>query len=746
MGETQLDMDSQGEVFYLPQDGDTLTRECKETRNQDSRYKNKTNSRKDCKCGRTLLPSHGAIEELPKLEGYGPKTSKSVSEDISNEVRESPDASLVEELVFDHVKADYNYHQRERVVSGNNYTRMNYNYSAKKAHPSAHRNIVPRAVLIKNGLRPLNTVRPVNTAHPKTRPKAVNTARPNSAVVNAVRANQVNSIKASACWVWRPTKLNRSRHMIGNMSYLLDFKEFDGGYVTFGGGAKGGKITGKETLKTGKLDFKDAYFVKELQFNQTCVAFLKGKQHKASSEAIDTVCYVQNKVLIVKPHNKTPYELFRGRTPALNFMRPFRCHVTILNALDYLGKFDGKFDEGFFIGYSLNSKDFRVYNIRTRKVEENLHIRFLEDKSIIAGDGPKRLFDIGVLTKLMNYVPVVACTNSNDFVDGSLFDSSSKNASDDEPQPFSNAGKKEDEGLSKESRIDDQERPENSSQDINTVGPSINTANSNANTDHAPLKATHADFFGDETESDVQTRRMIKTTNEQEFISVVYEGKTHEDLYTYLFAGFLSQEEPKRIAKALCDSAWGKRTIGIKWVFRNKKDERGTVIRNKERLVAQGHTQEEGIDYDEVFAPVARIEAIRLFLAYASFMGFMVYQMDVKSAFLYGMIEEEVYVCQPLGFEDPDYPDKVYKVVKALYGLHQAPRAGLFSFTDVRTASTPMDTKKPLLKDSDGDDVDVHLYRSKDWNIDVSTSSMTIQYFCKILPVDLVAFPDRTML
>nr|GFA11748.1 putative ribonuclease H-like domain-containing protein [Tanacetum cinerariifolium]GFA18693.1 putative ribonuclease H-like domain-containing protein [Tanacetum cinerariifolium] len=110
-------------------------------------------------------------------------------------------------------------------------------------------------------------------------------------------------------------------------------------------------------------------------------------------------------------------------------------------------------------------------------------------------------------------------------------------------------------------------------------------------------------------------------------------------------------------------------------VYRNKKDERGIVVRNKARLVAQGHTQEEGIDYEEVFAPVARIEAIRLFLAYASFMGFMVYQMDVKSAFLYETIEEEVYVCQPPGFEDPDHPDKVYKVVKALYGLHQAPRA-----------------------------------------------------------------------
>ncbi|GJX84836.1 putative ribonuclease H-like domain-containing protein [Tanacetum coccineum] len=125
----------------------------------------------------------------------------------------------------------------------------------------------------------------------------------------------------------------------------------------------------------------------------------------------------------------------------------------------------------------------------------------------------------------------------------------------------------------------------------------------------------------------------------------------------------------------LVDLPYGKRAIGTKWVYRNKKDERGIVVRNKARLVAQGYTQEEGIDYDEVFAPVARIEAIRLFLAYASFKDFVVYQMDVKSAFLYGKIEEEVYVCQPPGFEDPEFPDRVYKVEKALYGLHQAPRA-----------------------------------------------------------------------
>ncbi|GJT57623.1 putative ribonuclease H-like domain-containing protein [Tanacetum coccineum] len=129
-------------------------------------------------------------------------------------------------------------------------------------------------------------------------------------------------------------------------------------------------------------------------------------------------------------------------------------------------------------------------------------------------------------------------------------------------------------------------------------------------------------------------------------------------------------EEPKKISEALQDDSW------VEAMQEELlQDKRGVVVRNKARLVAQGYTQEEGIDYDEVFAPVARIEAIRLFLAFASFMGFIVYQMDVKSAFLYGTIDEEVYVSQPPGFVDPDHPKKVYKVVKALYGLHQAPRA-----------------------------------------------------------------------
>nr|GEV86542.1 retrovirus-related Pol polyprotein from transposon TNT 1-94 [Tanacetum cinerariifolium] len=209
-----------------------------------------------------------------------------------------------------------------------------------------------------------------------------------------------------------------------------------------------------------------------------------------------------------------------------------------------------------------------------------------------------------------------------------------------------------------------------------------------------------------------------------------------------------TRNKSKENVWTLVDCPKGVRPIGTKWVLKNKKDEKEIVIKNKARLVAQGHTQEEGIDYDEEFTPVARIEAIRLFLAYASFMGFTVYQMDVKSVVLYGTIDEEVYVMQPPGFQDPEYPARVYKVEKAMYGLHQAPRAwygtlskylltngfqrvlqkedGIFlsqdkyvgdilkkfGYTDVRSLNTPMDKENPWGKDGTGKDVDLYIYRS----------------------------------
>ncbi|GJZ98511.1 putative ribonuclease H-like domain-containing protein [Tanacetum coccineum] len=222
-----------------------------------------------------------------------------------------------------------------------------------------------------------------------------------------------------------------------------------------------------------------------------------------------------------------------------------------------------------------------------------------------------------------------------------------------------------------------------------------------------------------DVQSSVQTRRMTTSYSEQGFLSAIYEGKTHQDLHTCLFACFLSQEEPKRVSKALSDPAWveamqeellqfklqkvwilvdlpkGHRAIGTKWVYRNKKDERGIVIRNKARLVAQGHTQEEGIDYDEVFAPVARIEAIRIFLAYASYMGFMVYQMDVKSAFLYGQIEEEVYIFEKPLVQGIEIAVLIYLKGKPSLGLWYSKDSPLelVAYTDSDYAGATQDRK-----------------------------------------------------
>ncbi|GJW63698.1 putative reverse transcriptase, RNA-dependent DNA polymerase [Tanacetum coccineum] len=222
----------------------------------------------------------------------------------------------------------------------------------------------------------------------------------------------------------------------------------------------------------------------------------------------------------------------------------------------------------------------------------------------------------------------------------------------------------------------------------------------------------------------------------------------------------------------LVDLPKGKRAIGTKWVYRNKKDKRGIVVRNKARLVAQGYTQEERINYDEVFAPVARIEAIRLFLAYASFIGLIVYQMDVEEKVLGGgtfymvLLQERCYVCQPPGFKDPQFPDKVYKVEKALYvSLLQAPRGlkenGIFisqdkyvadilkkfDFTIVKEASTPIETNKALNKDEEAKDVDVHLYRSMIGSLMYLTASMPDIMFAvcacaRDSPFDLEAFSD----
>nr|GEY88690.1 hypothetical protein [Tanacetum cinerariifolium] len=162
-------------------------------------------------------------------------------------------------------------------------------------------------------------------------------------------------------------------------------------------------ITEIENLK----DLKVKIIRKESRENLAMLGLLR-----KMAEAVNTACYIQNKVLVNNSHNKTPYELFNGRSPAIGFLKPFGCHVMILNTLDNLGKFKEKRDEGYFIGYSMSSKAFRVFNKRTRRVEENFHVEFLENKAIEKSLGPNWLFDIDSLTKSMNYVPVDAGTIS----------------------------------------------------------------------------------------------------------------------------------------------------------------------------------------------------------------------------------------------------------------------------------------------------------------------------------------------
>ncbi|GJU95928.1 putative ribonuclease H-like domain-containing protein [Tanacetum coccineum] len=531
-----------------------------------------------------------------------------------------------------------------------------------------------------------------------------------------------------------------SRHMTGNMSYLTDYEEIDGGYVAFGGNPKGGKITRKCTIKT--------------------------------------------------------------------------------------GIFDGKADEGFFVGYSLNSKAFEVFNSRTRIVEENLHIRFNENTPNAVGQARKETEPV------KNYILLLLWTADPPF------SQDPKSSHEDGSKPSNNVNSTNNVNAASTNEVNvvggktSIELPFdpnmlvlgdynifNLSRDDEDVGTEADMNNLDITIQVSPNPTTrlHKDHPLDQMikdlQSTTQTRKMSKNLEEHGFVSTIQQRTNHKDLQNCLFAFFLSQEEPKKVIHALKDPSWieamqeelvqfklqevwtlvdlpnEKRAIGTKWVFRNKKDERGIVIRNKERLVAQGYTQEEGIDYDKVFALVTRIEEISLFLAYVSFKDFIVYQMDIKSAFLYGKIEEEVYVCQPPGFENPNFPHRVYKVDKALYGLHQAPRAwyetlstylldnrfqrgeidktlfikrhkgdillvqvyvddiifvstkkelcnafeklmhekfqmssigeltfflGLqkFRFTEVKTTSTPMETQKPLLKDENGEEVDVHLYRS----------------------------------
>nr|GEU80163.1 uncharacterized mitochondrial protein AtMg00810-like [Tanacetum cinerariifolium] len=738
-------------------------------------------------------------------------------------------------------------------------------------HPTPPENLrkdIPKTrVLTRSRLVPLSAARPVTIVVPQTN---VEHQRPTKHVVNKPHSpirrpgNPQQALKDkgvidSGC----------SRHMTGNISYLSDFEEINEGYAAFGGNPKGGKITGKGKIRTGKLDFDDVYFFKELKFNlfsvshmrekknnvlftnteciilstdfklpdenhvllrvprennmynidlknivslgdltclfanatldeynlwhrrlchinfktmnklvksnlvrglpskvfennHSCVACKKGKQHIASwikrefsvartpqhnrvvdrknrtlieaartmlvdslipisfwAEAANIGCYVQNRVLVTKPHNKTPYELLLGRTTSIGFMRPFGCLVTIFNILDLLGKFNGKADEGFLVGYSVSSKAIRVFNNRTRIVQETLHIIFLENQPNVVGSSLTWLFDIDTLTRFMNYQPVVAgnqhnssaCTQDN-------FDAGNVGKEPVSTQqyvllPLWSTGFKD---------------PKNKDFDV-----AFDVKKNESEVHVSPSKADFSNLETSITASPIPATRVHK----DHFVTQII-GDLSSAPQTRSMARMVKAQEG---LQALKDPSW--------------------------------------------------IEAMQ------------------EELLQFKMQKVWVLVDLPKGFEDPDYPDKVYKVVKALYGLHQAPRAwyetlanyllengfqmgkidqtllikkqkgdillvqvyvddiifgstnkdlykafenlmkdefqmssmgeltcflGLqikqkqdeifisqgkdvakilrkFGLIDGKPASTPIDTEKPLLKDPDGEDVDVHIYR-----------------------------------
>nr|GEX71893.1 putative ribonuclease H-like domain-containing protein [Tanacetum cinerariifolium] len=754
--------------------------------------------------------------------------------------QEKPVRKLVRS--FGHVQINCTHHQIKRRVSGNNYNRVDYNYYAKTTHPIAQRNMTPRAVLLKTSLRPFNTARPVYTAHLKptvhsarsmthfskqaqstvqmpfykqttltnryfhqkdntARPKVVNTAKPYIAQVNTVREKgsmllrpQHVGFRDLPDLMGKPQKDDKgfidsrcSRHMTGNIAYLLYFKEFDRGYVTFEGGAHGGRIFGKETKDETSEILKN--FIKEIKnLVDKKVKIIRcdnGTEFK--NKVIDDSCRekgIKREYSVAKTPQQNREAERKNKTlieAAKTMLADSKLPITFwAEAVSTACKFDGKSDEGFFVGYSLSSKAFRVYNTRTKKVEENLHIGFLNTKPI-EGNGLKWLFDIDSLTQSMNYVPIAECIISDEFADASYFDSPSKDVGNDEPKSAfddnedDDKDKSEDDSSPKEVNAAGQHVNTASLEvntghfELNTVDPSHNTASSSD--PHSPtdmfklgasdtLEATHVEFFSDRDAPEVDLGNIPNSYGEE-------------------LLQFMLQQ-----VWILVDLPYGKKAIGTKWAFRNKKDEIGIMIRNKTWLVAQGHREEEGIDYEEVFAPVARIEAIRLFLAYASFMGFLVVKVLyglhqdprawyetlanylLSSGFQRGKIDPTLFIKKQkrdillvqvyvndiiFGFTNKELCTAFEKLMKDKFQMssigelifflglqvtqkedgifisqdkYVAEILKKFNYTDVKSASTPVYLEKPLVKDGDANDVDVHLFRSmiSNANIPVTTA------------------------
>ncbi|KAI3746387.1 hypothetical protein L6452_08818 [Arctium lappa] len=402
------------------------------------------------------------------------------------------------------------------------------------------------------------------------------------------------------------------------------------------------------------------------------------------AEVVSTAYHTQNRSMIHRLFQKTPYALINKRTPTIKYFHIFGCKCFVLNDKDSLNKFSAKADEGIFIGYSSTSTAHKVYLKKSNTVVESINVTFDEQMA----------------SEQLSSEPVITGVLAS----GSI-----------SPEPVREQNKSYGASTSEDTScnhpvtsevITGRDPPVQSETQIQINTPTVEEVQDIAEPEVSVSVETDSGYLDvnyDQSTS-IPLPHEHRWTKENPLHQVI--GDLNKPVQTRsatlnkcLYDSFLSKIEPTRVSEALADSDWvsamqeelnqfealkvwrlvpkpeGKTVIRTKLVFKNKKDEDGIVIRNKARLIAKGYRQEEGIDYEETYAPVARIEEIRMFLAYTAHKNFTVYQMDVKTAFLNGILKEEVYVSQPEGFVNPDKPNHVYILDKALYGLKQAPRA-----------------------------------------------------------------------
>ncbi|KAK1646858.1 hypothetical protein QYE76_064663 [Lolium multiflorum] len=433
--------------------------------------------------------------------------------------------------------------------------------------------------------------------------------------------------------------------------------------------------------------------------------------HNFWGEAISTAVHYSNRLFLRPLHNKTPYELLTGNKPNVMYICVFGCKCLVKNNKGKLGKFETRTIEGIFVGYAENSHAYRYYNRSTGTIEVSCDVVFLEDNGsqveqvvpCVAGndDDPSsaiKHMGIGHIRPME--------VHSDDQGDGIEVSSS--------PQVEPSSTQVEPSSATQDvSSTQDEPHPEEQEESPQSTEQDHDDDQETSSTHVQAQVVPHDQVLArDEFIDHEGTIRKIKAATRASDMKVdlvlgsiskgVVTRRHHALLMTYCqHHAFVSSFEPLKVHEALVDPDWviamqeelecftrnevwslverpkdhRINVIGTKWVFKNKQDEDGIVIRNKARLVAQGFAQIEGMDFEDTFAPVARLEAIRLLLAFASFHNFKLYQMDVKSAFLNGPLKETAYVAQPPGFEDPCRPNHVYLLHKALYGLKQAPRA-----------------------------------------------------------------------